>query len=142
MNTPIRIMTAVAALSLSATVSADWPGIYGPRRDNTSGQKGLLRSWPADGPTVLWTAPVNAGFGGPAVVAYPRGYSVTTSMDGQSWSQPVATGKGEGSRTTIAFAPVKAKFVRITQTASGEDMPNWSITNLRLFEAPSGRPTQ
>jgi outer membrane protein assembly factor BamB len=67
MNHTFRIMTIAAALSLGTTVSADWPGIYGPRRDNTSDQKGLLRSWPAEGPTVLWTAPVNAGFGGPAV---------------------------------------------------------------------------
>ena len=36
-------------------------------RDNTSDQKGLLRTWPTEGPKVLWTAPVGLGFGGPAV---------------------------------------------------------------------------
>lgn len=47
--------------------AADWPWIYGPRRDHTSQQQGLLRSWPPEGPQVLWTVPVGAGFGGPAV---------------------------------------------------------------------------
>jgi outer membrane protein assembly factor BamB len=67
MNGVFKAMTVTAALSMSATVAADWPGIYGPNRDNTSSQSGLLRSWPAGGPKVLWTARVNAGFGGPAV---------------------------------------------------------------------------
>ena len=47
----------------------DWPWIYGPRRDHTSPQKSLLRTWPAEGPKVLWSIPVGAGFGGPAVHA-------------------------------------------------------------------------
>jgi outer membrane protein assembly factor BamB len=45
----------------------DWPQYYGPRRDGTSTQKGLLRTWPREGPKVLWTASVGGGYGGPAV---------------------------------------------------------------------------
>ena len=30
-------------------------------------RRGLLRTWPQDGPKVLWTVPMAAGFGGPAV---------------------------------------------------------------------------
>ena len=55
------------ALSASGLFATDWPGVYGPRRDNISEQKGLLRTWPAEGPKVLWTVPLGAGFGGPAV---------------------------------------------------------------------------
>ena len=62
-----RLMTVMLALSASSAVAADWPGVYGPRRDGTSDQKGLLRTWPAAGPKVLWTAPMGAGFGGAAV---------------------------------------------------------------------------
>ena len=64
-----RFLLAVAVVGLSVTsvVAADWPWIYGPRRDHTSDQKGLLRTWPQEGPKVLWTVPVGAGFGGPAV---------------------------------------------------------------------------
>jgi outer membrane protein assembly factor BamB len=67
MKTTLKLVTLMVAVSVTSVVAADWPWIYGPRRDNTSDQKGLLRSWPASGPKVLWTTPVNAGFGGPAV---------------------------------------------------------------------------
>lgn len=55
------------ALSVTCAFAADWPWVYGPARNSTSDQKGLLRTWPQEGPKVLWTAPVGAGFGGPAV---------------------------------------------------------------------------
>ena len=54
-------------LSAASVAAADWPWIYGPARDNTSTQRGLLRSWPTEGPRVLWSAPLGPGFGGPAV---------------------------------------------------------------------------
>jgi mono/diheme cytochrome c family protein len=85
-------------------------------------------------------APGRGGRGGPAstpVIGYPRGYTLQVSTDGTSWSDPVATGKGEGLRTTITFAPTRAKFVRITLTDPGGDAPPWSVKNLRVYEAPS-----
>jgi outer membrane protein assembly factor BamB len=61
-------MTAmVMALSVVSVIAADWPSIYGPKRDGTSDQKGLLRTWPKEGPKVLWTTAVGPGFGGPAI---------------------------------------------------------------------------
>jgi outer membrane protein assembly factor BamB len=48
-------------------LAADWPQYLGPNRNSTSDQKGLLRSWPADGPKVLWTVSVGRGFGGPVI---------------------------------------------------------------------------
>jgi hypothetical protein len=70
------------------------------------------------------------------MAGYPRGYSVTVSMDGKTWSAPVAQGQGTGTSTVISFAPVNATFVRITQTASGV-APEWSIQRLRLYRAPA-----
>ena len=69
MKSPLKFVMLIVALSVTSVVAADWPWIYGPRRDSTSDQKGLLRTWPASGPKVLWTAPVGAGFGGPSVSA-------------------------------------------------------------------------
>ena len=46
-------------------------------------------------------------------------------------------GRGSGSTTAIAFRPVRAKFVRITQTATVENAPAWSIQRLRLYQAPA-----
>ena len=67
MRNTARLMTVVVALSASSVFAADWPSIYGPAGNSTSDQKGLLRTWPEAGPKLLWTAPVGAGFGGPAV---------------------------------------------------------------------------
>jgi outer membrane protein assembly factor BamB len=62
-----KLAAIMVVTSMATIFAADWPSIYGPSRNNTSDQKGLLRSWPAEGPKVLWTVPVNAGFGGPAI---------------------------------------------------------------------------
>ena len=55
-------------------------------------------------------------------------------MDGKTWSAPVA--KGQGSALIQAsFAPVRAKAIRITQTAVvAADTPPWSIQNLRIYQ--------
>jgi hypothetical protein len=70
----------------------------------------------------------------PAMIGYPRAYEVTVSTDGTTWSAPVAQGQGTGPTTVIAFAPVQARFVRITQTAT-ESAPPLSILMLRFYEA-------
>jgi hypothetical protein len=76
------------------------------------------------------------------VIGFPRGYTVELSTDGKTWSKPVAEGKGESIRTAIAFAPTRAKFIRITQTDTVADAPAWSIKNLRIFEAPPAKPAK
>lgn len=47
--------------------SLDWPQFLGTARNGVSMQKGILRSWPEEGPEVLWIAEVGIGFGGPVV---------------------------------------------------------------------------
>jgi outer membrane protein assembly factor BamB len=48
-------------------VWADWPKYLGPNRNATSDEKGLLQSWPAEGPKVLWTFELGLGYGGGAI---------------------------------------------------------------------------
>jgi hypothetical protein len=36
--------------------------------------------------------------------------------------------------TDVAFTPVRAKFVRITQTTTADGLPPWSVQRLRIFE--------
>ena len=67
MNTKAQIVALLVSVSIATAYAADWPGYMGPRRDGTSTEKGLLRTWPTEGPKVLWTAPLGIGFGGPAV---------------------------------------------------------------------------
>jgi outer membrane protein assembly factor BamB len=62
-----KTVALLVSISIATAYAADWPGYLGPNRDGTSAEKGLLRSWPTEGPTVLWTAPLGRGFAGPAV---------------------------------------------------------------------------
>jgi outer membrane protein assembly factor BamB len=63
------ITITMFALFVACAFAADWPQYYGPQRDGTSAEKGILRSWPKEGPKILWTVPVGIGYGGPAVSA-------------------------------------------------------------------------
>ena len=62
------LFTAVILFACISNLSAqDWPQYLGPNRNSTSPQKGILRSWPATGPEVLWTINVGPGYGGPVI---------------------------------------------------------------------------
>jgi hypothetical protein len=75
------------------------------------------------------------GTGAAQTSTFPRGYRVQVSTDANIWSAPIAEGQGVPGVTVITFAPVRAKFVRITQTAAVDNAPPWSMRLLRLYEA-------
>jgi len=58
---------------------------------------------------------------------------VQVSTDGTNWGTPVAQGQGSGAASHISFAPVQARFVRVTQTASGAELPPLSILRFKLY---------
>ncbi len=63
----VRRTALVAALAL--VLGADWPQFRGPARDGHSADAGLLKTWPAGGPKLLWTyTDGGVGYSGPAVV--------------------------------------------------------------------------
>lgn len=66
----------------------------------------------------------------------PAGYRVQVSMDGTTWGPAVAQGAG-ANPTVITFAPVQARFVRITQT--GTAPTGWAIQRVRLYRSGQGR---
>ena len=75
------------------------------------------------------------GRGGPQVpIAGPVAYSVQLSMDGSTWSSPVAQGAGAAPTTVMAFAPSEAKFVRITQTGTAANNEQWAIAQVRVYQ--------
>jgi mono/diheme cytochrome c family protein len=80
---------------------------------------------------------IGGGRAGPAQWTFPRAYRVEVSTDGASWSAPVAEGSGVEGTTVVTFAPVAAKFVRITQTAAVPNGPPWSMRLLRLYQSPA-----
>jgi mono/diheme cytochrome c family protein len=66
---------------------------------------------------------------------FPRRYRIDVSDDGADW-RAVAGGAGQALTTTATFAPVRARFVRVTQTSAAENLPAWIVQRLRLYEAP------
>jgi glucosylceramidase len=64
---------------------------------------------------------------------YPRGYTVTTSTDGVSWSTAVAAGTGAGQLTTVDLSGAPVRYVRLTLTASSGNW--WSVADVRAYTA-------
>jgi outer membrane protein assembly factor BamB len=68
MNNKRIVVITLLLVALAVRINAqDWPQYLGPNRNSTSPQKGILRTWPASGPEVLWTVNVGPGYGGPVV---------------------------------------------------------------------------
>lgn len=62
-------ITAFSIISCPIATAQDWPQFLGPDRNSKSPQKGLLRSWPDEGPEVMWSVELGRGYGGPVVKA-------------------------------------------------------------------------
>ena len=63
----LLLTSVILASSMIDMHAQDWPQFLGPNRNSTSTEKGILRSWPAGGPQVLWTVNVGPGYGGPVI---------------------------------------------------------------------------
>jgi outer membrane protein assembly factor BamB len=61
------ILLLLCISAFNTATAQDWPQYLGPTRNSMSEQKNLLRTWPQQGPEVLWTTEVGIGFGGPVV---------------------------------------------------------------------------
>ena len=67
---------------------------------------------------------------GPDTSDYPRGYAVSTSVDGTTWSVPL-TGSGTGQLTNIALPGDPARYVRVVQTGTAAQW--WTVADLRVY---------
>jgi outer membrane protein assembly factor BamB len=86
-----------ACVLLAGTVHAQstqgWPQWNGPNRDGKSSEVGLLQTWPASGPRLLWTA---RGLG--------TGYSSISIADGRIYTMgDLKDASGNGHQYIIAF---------------------------------------
>jgi outer membrane protein assembly factor BamB len=73
-------MLCCSFLAMAAPV--DWPEWRGPNRDSVSTEKGLLQTWPAGGPKLLWEAKgIGAGY---ATVSVVGNRIYTTGDKGES----------------------------------------------------------
>ena len=115
MRTLLTVVVCLVALTLPVS-AADWPGWRGPDRNDVSKETGLLKSWPKEGPKLLWTcADAGVGYSGPAIVGnriYCQGafndkdclYALDASTGKEVWRLEIASqftnGWGDGARGT------------------------------------------
>lgn len=121
----MKIMRVLLFLLVAASVSlaqsaanANWPQWRGPNRDGLSKETGLLKQWPAEGPTLLWKA---AGAG--------RGYSSFSVANGRLFTMGL-----RGDR----------EFVVAFDAATGKEA--WATAHGSAFhndrgDGPRGTPT-
>lgn len=57
-----RVRFLALCLIAGVTAAADWPQFRGPNRDGISPEAAVLKSWPANGPRVLWKVPLGEGY--------------------------------------------------------------------------------
>jgi outer membrane protein assembly factor BamB len=68
-NSRLIMMMAMLLAGFMIVQGQDWPQYLGPGRNSMSDQKNLLRTWPQNGPQVLWNANIGIGYGGPVIKA-------------------------------------------------------------------------
>ena len=110
-------VATIVALLPAILRADDWPQFLGPHRNGVSAEKGLLASWPKDGPPLVWQRDVGEGYSGPVVagdkvILFHRvgDQEVTECLDAANgrphWKFAYATnytdqlGKGDGPRST------------------------------------------
>ena len=107
---------ATAVLAAQAPTGADWPQWRGPDRTGLSKESGLLKQWPASGPTRVWSiSNLGAGYGSIAVsgdrifvqslVGRQSSVASLNRADGKVvWSKALGAGgnndRGPGPRST------------------------------------------
>jgi outer membrane protein assembly factor BamB len=100
----------------TVTTANDWPQWHGPKRDAICTETGLLKTWPKDGPPIVWKAKqLGGGYSAPSIAAgviygmsYRKGDEVVWALkesDGSPlWTQRIAdpgkAGYNEGPRCT------------------------------------------
>jgi outer membrane protein assembly factor BamB len=112
----MKILSLLLALNVASSIAGDWPQWRGPGRDDVSSEKGLLKTWPTEGPKRVWLYDkAGMGYAGFSVAAGKLftmgtrdGKEVLLALDAASgkelWSSPIGdilgNGWGDGPRST------------------------------------------
>jgi outer membrane protein assembly factor BamB len=113
----LLLVLSMASVSLAQS-NANWPQWRGPNRDGISKETGLLKQWPAEGPSLVWKA---SGAG--------RGFSSFSVANGKLYTMGL---RGE-REFVIAFDVATGKEAWAT--------PNGSAFRNDRGDGPRGTPT-
>ena len=149
-----RLLTSTGALCLCflavtvtgsagmGTSTSDWPQWRGPQRNGVSQESGLLKQWPAQGPTLLWQVnDIGDGYSTPAVVG-KRIYLMSNRGMENEFVQALSTQDGTPVWTTRVgkVGNVSYPKARSTPTVDGDLIyALGSDGDLVCLEAKSGK---
>lgn len=133
---------SLALLCLAPSYASDWPQWRGPNRDGKSPETGLLESWPAGGPPLVWKA---TGLG--------EGYAAFSIVGNRLYTQgqrgdqefviaiDIATGKQVWTAPSgRAFREMRGHGPRGTPTIDGADLYALAADGMLLcLEAATGK---
>ncbi len=104
----------------------DWPQWQGPERRSISRETGLLKSWPPDGPPLLWKAHnLGGGYSAPSIAA-GRVFGMGTRQDQEViWALEETTGK------ELWCAPVAARVGSVNRNRGPRGTP--TVDGTRLY---------
>ncbi|NDC55033.1 MAG: pyrrolo-quinoline quinone [Planctomycetia bacterium] len=95
----MRLVLLGSLIVQTALVAAvrgdDWPQWMGPRRDNEWREDGILDTFPAEGPRVLWRTPIAGGYAGPAVAGgriFVTDYATEADVKVANFERKTSTG--------------------------------------------------
>ena len=153
---PVLVAVAAATLAPAAELQvkpSDWPQFRGLNRDAVAPEKGLMQSWPENGPPKAWT--VSGLGGGYSTVAVVDGVIFGTGKRGnqeflfalneqdgsERWATPFAdsrkVGYNEGTRSTPTYANGKVYAVACDGTLVCADATTgkqlWSVNFVHDF---------
>jgi len=97
-----RAMLVVLLLASPLAWADEWPQWMGPRRDNVWREEGILETFPAGGPKVLWRAEVRGGYAGPAVAGgrvFVTDFVPEADLPGDNFDRKTA----RGTERVLAF---------------------------------------
>jgi outer membrane protein assembly factor BamB len=122
-----KVLATLLALSIIASINADdWPQYRGPKRDDVSAEKGLLQSWPKEGPQLLWTyTNTGVGYSGVSVVG-DRLYTI---------------GGRDDKEYLIALDLKSVKDKSVTEAWAVEVGPLFTFKTNQWSAGPSATPT-
>jgi len=105
-------LAALAVVCASEVQADDWPQWLGPQRDSVWRETGIVSSFPAGGPPVVWRVPIGSGYSGPAVAqgrVYVLDHQFAKSSDKPA--DPFARGSIPGVERILCLGETDGKIL-------------------------------
>jgi outer membrane protein assembly factor BamB len=114
---PLSLALALCSAFIAPVYSDDWPQFRGPVRDGVSKEKGLLQTWPKEGPPLVWTA---KGLGGGYSTVSVAGNRIYTLGNRDRDSHIVALDRKTGAVVWTAAVGQAGGNLGCTPTVDGQ----------------------